>query len=126
MSSIIMTVKILELICPCLLLHTYTDLDFSFQELSLFYSRAFVHPGMPQTKVPFFHISLVQLKCFLSQGSFPNYSESPCSCDTYFWFGSYMKMLFIMVNCETYLMSSLKCKLLDIRTMAYSFYLIAE
>lgn len=39
--------KILLLIYPRLLLLIYTALDFGTEKLSLFYSRAFAHPGIP-------------------------------------------------------------------------------
>lgn len=52
-----MTIKMLLVTCQCLLLHTYTDLDVSIVELSLFYLRAFAHFAIPWTGVFFLHIS---------------------------------------------------------------------
>lgn len=93
-----MTIKMLLLICQCLLLHTYTDLDVSIVELSLFHLRAFAHFAIPWTGM-FFLQSLVQLRG-LFHGAFPSYPESPCSCGTYSWFDSYLKTCSLMVSCE--------------------------
>lgn len=52
--SIIMDVKILLLICQCLLLQTYTDPDFfASRSLMFFCSRAFARFGIPWTECSF-------------------------------------------------------------------------
>ena len=97
---IIMTIKMLLLICQCLLLHTYMDLDVSIAELSLFFTPELLlilqYPGLKCS----FCISLVQLRVLLFHGPFPSYPESPCSGGTYSWFDYYLKTRSLMVSCE--------------------------
>lgn len=95
-----MTIKMLLLICQCLLLHTYMDLDVSIAELSLFFIPELwlilQYPGLKYS----FCISLVQLRGLLFHGPFPSYPESPCACGTHSWFDYYLKTRSLMVSGE--------------------------
>lgn len=120
-SSVILTIKIPLWICRGLLLPTYTDPIQALRSLVLSTPELLFLLEYPGLEHAFSTWRRSRLKCLLFHGAFPDYPESPCSRGTYFWFGSYLTMLSIVVSCEHVWLPHYNASSWIIETMTYSF-----